>query len=81
MNQNVVHDTVPTEMSLRMSTNAGKASLDKHGKSPGMEHKMWINPEGTANTARLGDSSDQHHVHFDNLKLILKHLKFLLNQQ
>ena len=66
VNQNIVHDVVPAEMALRMLTNAGKASLDKRGKSPGMEHKMWINPEGMANMASLGDSSDQCHVPFNN---------------
>ena len=54
VNQNIVHDTVPAKMALRMSTNAGQGGLDKHGKSPGMEHKMWINPEGIANIASLG---------------------------
>ena len=66
VNQNIVHDMVPAETALRMSMNAGKVSSDKHGKLPGMEHKMWINPEGTANTASPGDPSDQCHVYFND---------------
>ena len=61
-----MHDVAQAEMALRMSTDAGKASLDKHGKLPGVEHKMWVNPEGTANVASLGDLSDQYHVYFNN---------------
>ena len=59
---------VHAETALRMSTNTGGAILNKHGKSPGMENEMWINPGGMANVARLKDSSDQCHVHFNNPK-------------
>ena len=64
--QQMVHDTAPAETALRMSTNTGGAILNKHGKSPGMENEMWINPGGMANVANLGDSSDQCHVCFNN---------------
>ena len=56
------------ETALRMSTNAGGAILNKHGKPLGMENKMWINPGGIANIASLGESSDQHHMCFNNAK-------------
>ena len=34
----------------------------------GLKHKMWVNDEGAADMASLGDSSNEHHVHFNDAK-------------
>ena len=49
----IVHDTTKAEAAMRMTTNTSGSVLDEHGKMIGLEHEMWVNKEGTANTTKI----------------------------
>ena len=68
VNLMMAHDVAEAEAEtpMRMSLNARGSTLDEHGKMLGLESETWLNPEGIANAASSGNSSDQCHVHFNN---------------
>ena len=66
MQQKITHNVTKAKVAMQMTTNTGGGNSDEHGKMIGLKHDLWVNEEGTANTASSGDLSDQCHVCFND---------------